>query len=260
MAASMNKASMDGGNRSLLRGLAVLDCIARHAGQGVRVTEIMRECQLERATVYRLLTTLLDCGYIATSGRFHYVPSTTAAARVSGVANDLAKRLEPVLQQISESTGGSAFAIVREGTQSRCIARHFGTDPVQMLSVQVGRRQPLGVGAAGMALLATLPQPEAAGIVESNAAALQAFGAMTPARMLKLLDATRERGWSVVANHVESNMLGVGLCITSAGGKADAAISVASAAERMSPPRQLQIVKMMKEAVADVMDGGRLGS
>jgi DNA-binding IclR family transcriptional regulator len=235
----------------------VLDCIAQHAGQGVRVAEIMRECQLERATVYRLLSTLIESGYITTRGRFHYVPRARAMARVAGLTHDLAGRLAPVLQRISELTQDAAFAVVREGTQSHCVARHIGTFPVQALAVQVGRRQPLGVGAAGLALLATLPLSEAAGIVESNAAALKAYGGMTPERLLKLLGATRERGWSVVANHVARNTLGVGIAVSSVGGKPDAAISVAAPIERMSPTRQLQAVKLMRGAFSDVLGVGK---
>ncbi|MGC3987956.1 MAG: IclR family transcriptional regulator C-terminal domain-containing protein [Pseudorhodoferax sp.] len=244
------KVAKDAGNRSLLRGLAVLDCIGRHAGEGVRVSEIMGECQLERATVYRLLATLQDCGYIATAGRFHYVPAARLAPHAASHADASARRLAPVLERVSSLTGDAAFAVVREGTQAHCVARHIGTFPVQVLGVQVGRRQPLGVGAAGLALLATLPPAEAESIAESNAAALDAYGGMTKARLLKLLAATRERGWSVVANHVAQNTLGVGIAVSSTKGKFDAAISTAAPLERMSPARQQQIVKLMKDAFA----------
>ncbi len=43
---------------------------------------------------------------------------------------------------------------------SHCIARQVGTHPVQILVIQVGTRQPMGVGAAGLALL-QLPSPMA---------------------------------------------------------------------------------------------------
>ncbi|CAN7696672.1 helix-turn-helix domain-containing protein [Pseudorhodoferax sp. LjRoot39] len=248
--ATRGKADKDAGNRSLLRGLAVLDCIGRHAGRGIRVSDIMSACQLERATVYRLLATLQDCGYITTAERFHYVPTNRVAPHDGSQTDALARRLAPVLERVSEQTGDAAFAVVREGTQSHCVARHIGTFPVQVLGVQVGRRQPLGVGAAGLALLATLPPAEAESIAESNAAALDAYGGMTKARLLKLLAATRERGWSVVANHVAQNTLGVGIAVSSVKGQFDAAISVAAPLERMSPARQLQIARLMKEAFA----------
>ena len=87
-----------------------------------------------------------------------------AGARLATLApppgsSNLAVRLQPVLS--APVFGDAAFAVVREGALSQCIARHVGTHPVQMLVIQVGTRQPLGVGAAGLALLAALPNEHA---------------------------------------------------------------------------------------------------
>lgn len=246
----------DGGNRALQRGLAVLDCIICHPRRGVRVVDIMRACELERATVYRMLTTLIASGYVAKSGRFHYVRGARLDAAVSGPVDEAAARLGPVLKRVSEITEDAAFAIVREGTQSHCIARHIGHFPVQVLMVQVGRRQPLGVGAAGLALLASIAPDEASTIIEANAAALAAYGGMTTQRLHLLLNATRERGWSVVGNHVVSDTLGVGIAVPSSAGVSVAAISVAAPVQRMSHSRQLLIVKTMRKALTALLPKG----
>lgn len=247
---------MEDGNRALQRGLAVLDCIIRGPRTGMRVAEIMRACELERATVYRVLATLIASGYADRNGRFHYVRGARLGAAMAEPADSIADRLEPVLRRISEVTEDAAFAVVREGTQSHCIARHIGSFPVQVLTVQVGRRQPLGVGAAGLALLASIPQAELAAIIEANAAALTAYGGMTPARLHLLVKATRERGWSVVGNHVVSNTLGVGLTVPAAGDKCVAAISTAAPMQRMSSQRQLFIVKTMRSALLSLLPKG----
>lgn len=147
----------DTGGRGLRRGLLVLDTVLQGAIEGVRVVDLCRRCSLERATVYRILATLIDTGHVARRGRFRYAPGPRAVPLAVPVgAPDLAARLQPVLVRISAACGDAAFAIVREGPRSHCIARQVGTYPVQILSVQVGTRQPLGVGAAGLALLAAL--------------------------------------------------------------------------------------------------------
>ncbi|WP_227163463.1 IclR family transcriptional regulator, partial [Lactiplantibacillus plantarum] len=61
--------------------------------------------------------------------------------------------LRPVLRQISDVSGDSAFLICRAGGDSLCLHREVGNYPVQVLAVTIGHRQPLGVGAAGLALL-----------------------------------------------------------------------------------------------------------
>lgn len=242
------------GNRSLQRGLAVLECIREHGRNGIRVAELMRVCELERATVYRLLATLIDAGYVARRGRFLYVPGPRLGGPViHPPADGLQLGLQRVLRRLSELTGDAAFAVIREGTQSHCIARHIGTYPVQVLVVQVGRRQPLGVGAAGLALLAALPPDEAAAIVTANASGLRAYGGMTEERLHILLRATRERGWSVVGNHVVPDTLGVGYVIRSPADAPLAAISVAAPFHRMPPPRQHRIIQAMQSTVAELL-------
>lgn len=251
----------DDGNRSLQRGLAVLDCVWAQRRRGVRVVDLVRHCGLQRATVYRLLATLIAGGHVAQRARFWYVPGPRFDSLASGQAlglpvDDLTARLRPVLQQISDTTGDAAFAVVREGTQSHCIARHIGSHPVQVLVVEVGRRQPLGVGAAGLALLAALPEAEAAAIVAANAPMLGGYGGMTPERLLLLLQATRARGWALVGNHVVAGILGAGCALPAVAGAPAAAVSVAAPMQRMHRQRQALVVKTIRQALADLLPDG----
>lgn len=239
----------DGGNRSLLRGLAVLDCIKRHSDKGVRVSTLVKECELERATIYRLLSTLISCGYVKEVRRFHYVAANQIATSEENYLNEIANQLAPVLRFISEQTEDAAFATLREGTQGHCVARHIGTFPVQALTVDVGRRQPLGVGAAGLALLSSLGEAEASKIIHANSSALAAYGGMTPSRLELLLTATRERGWSVVGNHVVPDILAVGIFVPGLHGGVTAGISIAAPTLRMTPQRQRSVINIMRQAV-----------
>ena len=155
-------------SRTLRRGLDVLEVVLSAGSEGVRVIDICRRCALERATVYRLLQTLIDEAYVEPSGRYRYVPGGKVNQwRVDSMLTQsgIAARLEPVLQHVSAVSGDAAFAVVREGGMSSCIARQVGTYPIQILAVQVGTRQPLGVGAAGLALLAALPEDDAEAVI-----------------------------------------------------------------------------------------------
>ena len=246
-------ANIENGNRSLQRGLTVLDFVARHGVEGVRVADIVKQCALERPTVYRLLSTLIACRYIEQVSRFRYALSANRATTTNDSVDHVKQRLSMVLKKVSELSEDATFAIVREGTQSHCIARHIGTHPVQAVTVEVGRRQPLGVGAAGMALLASLDDTEASKIIKANASALSAYGAMTPSRLQTLLKATRERGWSVVGNHVIEDILGVGVAVPVSLCGVPAAISVAAPILRMSPQRQVFLVKTIKKEIESLV-------
>lgn len=250
-------ATGDVGSRTLQRGLALLDAVMDAGEQGVRVVDLCRATGLERATVHRLLLTLISSGYVTSPSRFCYkaAPRLAAALQPRDARNP-AIGLQPVLARISAASGDAAFAVVRERTLSACIARELGSHPVQVLAIQVGTRQPLGVGAAGLALLAALPNSEVAAVIAGNAASLAAYGGMTAERMQLLVRATRERGWSVIGNHATRDVLAVGMAVGNALGRSVAAISVASTAARMPRQRQQQIACWMREALSELLPDG----
>lgn len=247
----------DPGSRTLRRGLQVLDAVIASGHEGLRVVDLCRAAGLERATVYRLLATLLEGGHIARRGRFRYAagPRLATVAAPAALPN-MAMRLAPVLERVSRACGDAAFAIVREGPASHCIARHVGTHPVQILVIQVGTRQPLGVGAAGLALLAALPDDEVAACTAANAPQLPHYGGMTPERLAILVRATRARGWSVVGNHATRGVLAAGMAVRNTAGEPVAAISVASTEDRMPRERQQLIARWMREALAALLPHG----
>lgn len=249
----------DSGSRTLRRGLALLDAVLAGGRDGVRVVDLCRQTGLGRPTVHRLLETLLDCGYVAREDRFRYVVGPKAAAlRQPAARPNLAMRLQPVLASVSAASGDAAFAIVREGSLSHCIARQVGTHPVQMLVIQIGTQQPLGVGAAGLALLAALPDAETNTIIAANDPVLARYGGMTAARLHGLVRTTRERGWSVIGNHATSGVLAVGMAVRNAEQQPVAAISVASTVVRMNRERQRQIAQWIREALARQLPKGRV--
>lgn len=248
----------DTGSRTLDRGLRLLDEILDADSDGLRVVDLCRAVVLERATVHRLLAALVERGYVMQSGRFRYAPGPRLLARMAqsrGTPN-AAIRLQPVLARVSVATGDAAFAILRDGPLSTCIARHVGSHPVQVLAIQVGTRQPLGVGAAGLALLSALPEQEYAAVVQANTPALGAYGGMTAERMNLLVRATRERGWSLIGNHATQGVMAVGMAVRNKQGQPVAAISVASTDARMPRQRQQLIARWIREALADLLPEG----
>jgi len=248
----------DAGCRTLGRGLSLLDAVLEAGSDGLRVVDLCRAVGLERATVHRLIATLVGRGYVMQSGRFRYAPGPLLLARMAqsrGTPN-AAIRLQPVLARISAASGDAAFAILRDGPLSTCIARHVGSHPVQVLAIQVGTRQPLGVGAAGLALLSALSEQECVAVVAANTPALGAYGGMTPERMNLLVRATRERGWSLIGNHATQGVMAVGIAVRDKHDQPIAAISVASTDARMPRQRQQLIARWMREALAAVLPGG----
>jgi DNA-binding IclR family transcriptional regulator len=245
------RSSADPEGRALRRGLAVLDAVRRAGDEGVRVVDLCRALQLQRATVHRVLDTLLDTGHLVRTARYRYgtAPTTSATRGPDGTPAEMARLLAPKLARISQACGDASFAVVREGHSAWCVARQVGTHPVQILAVQVGRRQPLGVGAAGLALLAALPEADAEAAMLAHDVMLSSYGGMTPERLRLLVRTTRERGWAAVGNHAARNAMGVGLAVHDTHGRAVAGVSVAAEMHRMTAQRQRWIVGLIRASL-----------
>ncbi len=238
-------------SKTLTRGLALMDAILAGPEEGLRVVSLCRQTGLERATVYRLLAALQEANYVRLVSRFHYGPGPrwNALAQPKQLREDLTVQLKAVLAQVSKSCGDAAFAVVRDGGLSHCIARQVGVHPVQVLEIQVGTRQPLGVGAAGLALLSALSDRDVTAVIDLNEAAFPLYRGMTPERLRMMVTAARERGWAVIGNHVTHGVLAVGMPVYDKAGDAIAGISVATTEERMPKDRQRQIVRFIRQAL-----------
>ena len=74
----------------------------------------------------------------------------------SALQQDVSGTARPSLQRLAQKTGDTAFASILEGTAAICVAREVGDFPIRTLTLSVGDRRPLGVGAGSLALLASL--------------------------------------------------------------------------------------------------------
>src|SRR5690606_22182367 len=143
----------------------------------------------------------------------------TASHHTSVAVIDQDPRIElafPVMQKLAALTGDAVFLVVRDGYESLSLWREIGPYPVQILATFAGKRQPLGVGSGGMALLAALDDTQVEQIIMHNNMELEQYGGMTTREMRQLVQNTRSRGYSVVGNYAVRGALGVGCALCDA--------------------------------------------
>ncbi|MDN4017312.1 IclR family transcriptional regulator [Zwartia panacis] len=245
----MNK-NNGSGPSTFRRGLEVLESLRLAGEQGLTIPEIVSATNMQRSTTYRFLDVLVSFGCVTRdeiTRRYSVTAAWTAPVRSHEAAIEHAKK---ALRRISDLTGDSAFLICRAGADSLCIHREVGTYPLQVLTVAAGHRQPLGVGAAGLAFLSALPQEEVTSLIEQNKSRLGAYGGMTTEQLQLLVNTTRDRGWSIVGNTAVQGVLGVGVALRDQTGHPTLAISVSSVIDRMPVSRQKTIADWITESLA----------
>src|SRR5205085_5714773 len=103
---------------------------------------------------------------------------------------------DEVLRRTLRQVGDTLFLTVRTGNDTLCVDRKLGAYPIQVLSIEIGARRPLGVSSAGVAILAALPAPEARKIVLANETRFGAYRTDT-ATVLGQVQLARRRGYNL---------------------------------------------------------------
>ena len=102
------------------------------------------------------------------------------------------------------------------------------------------------------ALLAALPQAEAATIIQANAPRLGAYGDLDHHELLQLCAKARQQGHAVTGNHAVPGVRAVGLPLLNTAGSPIAAIAVAATQSRMTSARIAHILPLMRQALDDL--------
>ncbi|MEV0311980.1 IclR family transcriptional regulator [Nonomuraea fuscirosea] len=139
--------------QTLERGLRLLLLLADGKG-GRTPTELSAELSLSRPVVYRLLTTLLDAGFVRrdAEGRVHLGFGVLALAQA--VQPLLRAAAVPTLRRLAEQVGATAHLTVAEGDDGLAVAVVEPSWTDMHVAYREGSRHPLARGAAGRAILA----------------------------------------------------------------------------------------------------------
>lgn len=144
--------------QGLDRGLRALDLISLTA-HGLTVADLAAQLEIDRAIAYRIVQTLEEHALVSRQGK--RVRLGAGAATLAGrFQHQLVQAAQPVLQELADATGASAFLTVAHGARE-CVPVAGAQPTVQHGPVQVGYRigvrHPLERGANGVAILALQP-------------------------------------------------------------------------------------------------------
>jgi DNA-binding IclR family transcriptional regulator len=141
---------------------------------------------------------------------------------------------------------------MRDGGYSVCVERVLGHYPVQTLSINVGTRRPLGVGAGPVAVLAALPQDEVDELLRHHAAKIAKFPGLSVDRIRRDVADARMRGYAYTKGHVVKDVNAVGVAIKDAIGNPVGAVTLAAIASRFTGGRLEHVAEAVVNAVRDI--------
>jgi DNA-binding IclR family transcriptional regulator len=243
------------GAQTISRAIRVLQVIAAHAPDGMRLVDVAREMGLQRPTAHRLLKALTVDGMAvqdAATRRYSLGPLLFELGMLATHHFNLKEVSQPVVARLAEETGDTTFLFLRSGHDAVCISRIQGSYPIQTPSVPLGSRQPLGVSAGGLALLAALPDNEIDAVIRTVAPRLGAYGDLDADSVRELCGLAKLSGYAVTGNHAVPGVRAIGLPIFNTAGSPVAAITVAATQARMTDQRVAHILPRLRSAARDL--------
>lgn len=185
-----------GGVRSLERAFELLEHLA-DAGGALTLSELTEVSGLPAPTIYRLIRTLVNQGYVRQepSRRYALGPRLIRLGETS--SRMLGGWARPWLAELVDVVGETANMALLDGDQIVYVAQVPSKHSMRMFT-EVGRRFPPHCTGVGKALLAQLPDDRVRGIVARTGMAAHTPTTITePDRLLARLDEIRARGYAL---------------------------------------------------------------
>src|SRR6201997_2675821 len=175
------------GSQTLARGLTALQMVAASA-TGLTVQELADQIGVHRTIAYRLLSTLAQFRLLAKGEDGRYRPASGLAVLGASFDRNVRQLSLPTLRALADDLGTTVSLLVAEGDQQVAVAVIVPSHVAYQLSFHEGSRYPLNRGAAGIALLASMPpRPGERDLVARD----------------------RERGWVTTYGEIEPNTYGL---------------------------------------------------
>jgi DNA-binding IclR family transcriptional regulator len=241
------------GTQSIERVINLLRAVASRGRSGMRLGDVAAATGLPTSTCFRMLQRLETEGVLERhplSRKYQLGSLIYELGLLAFPRFQLAQRCEHTLAALADRTQDTVYLSERRGTEAVCSARALGDYPIKALTLDVGIRRPLGVGAGGLAILGALPPAEADEIIASHAERYPKLSKLTAERVRDAVAETRERGFAFLEGPVFPGTAAVGVTIPSLANRA--AISVAAISSRLDEARRIEIASELKRQAAQL--------
>lgn len=252
-----------GEHQNVARAALVIDTLARSREKGMRLTDVIEETGLGTSTVHRLLSGLVAHGFVdhdRPRNRYFVGLQMISWAAAATERYGLAPFVDKSLDDLCIETEDTVYFSLISGFDSVCVDRREGSYPIKTLTLSVGDRRPLGIGAGSMALLAFQNDAFVDSVLEEDRERRRDY--RIPTSFLRgEMPRIRQQGFALNEGLIISGMSGVAVPVRKKDGQAVAAISVAAMTSRLSGNRLDRIVESLKreaqsveEAASDILD------
>jgi DNA-binding IclR family transcriptional regulator len=239
------------------RTMEMLRLLATAGRYGLALTQISEAAKLPHSTAHRLLRRLIAERMVVqreSNKRYVLGPLAFELGLAATQIYDLREPCRPILNRLAEEIGDTVYLTVRSGNESVCEDRYEGPSTIRVITLDVGSRRPLGLGAGGLAILSAMPEEEREHAIAYITYRYASNKALRDAALRNAIDACRRQGYAVVRSKVTLGTTAVGVAVLDTLENPIAAVSVAAVDSRMSGPRIELLASQLHNTVSRIRD------
>lgn len=233
--------------KSVSRALDIITLVSSKKG-GLGVTEIANQIDINKSSVYRILSTLVQYGYIEQdneTGRYKLGYKFLEISSKLLDSIDLRSEARPFLQELENLTNEVIHLVVYDQGEVVYIEKLEGNETLRMHS-KVGKRAPMHCTSVGKAIIAHLPSSIVIDILDRKGMPVHTEKTITDkAEFLKELARVKKRGYALDLEENETGITCIAVPIFDHLGKAIAAVSVSGPTMRMTEERLKELQTRM---------------
>lgn len=238
------------GAQVVARLAELLRTVSQEMPHGCATSHVAERTGIARTTVHRLLSSLQQEGFIDRdqhSGRWFLGPELYLMGNVAAERYDVSDLARKHVHALAEATGESAFLSIRRGNETVCLLREDGSFPIRSFVLFEGKRFPLGVASAGLAILSFLPEDHIDRYL-GNARLETRFGeAHSEQAIRSRIAETRLNGYAVNPALIVEGSWGMGAAVFGASGSPSLALSLTGVESRFSVERRPELGKLLMD-------------
>lgn len=246
----MDMSQVTVGAQVISRTANLLRVVSGSMPEGITTSEAARKTQLARPTAHRLLNALAVegfCDHDHRVGRWLLGPELYLMGSVAAERYDITDVAREHVSALAETTGESAFFSALRGEETVCLLRQDGAFPIRSFVLFEGKRFPLGVASAGLAILSFMPQETVDWYLERTDLVSQ-YGEQHSAEALRERIAEgRSLGYVINPGLIVEGSWGLGVAVFDPSGYPSWALSLTGIEPRFSPERRPDLGNLLMQ-------------
>ncbi|MFK2824803.1 IclR family transcriptional regulator [Bacillus sp. B190/17] len=240
--------------KSVARALDVIELVSS-SKQGLGVTEIAKRMDINKSSVFRILATLSQYGYIEQhkeTGKYQLGYMFLAVSSKLLDSLDVRTEASPILKGLEKETNEVVHLVVYDQGEVVYIEKLDGSETLRMHS-KVGKRAPVHCTSVGKAILSHLPTDDVLDIIERKGLSPHTSHTIVEKDdFLKELEKVKRKGYALDLEENEEGIRCIAAPVFDHTGSVAAAVSISGPTLRMTDERIEDLSERMIQAGRDI--------